>query len=117
MLRTIVIVVFVGKAVVNEVTAVLLVKPGDHTFLGYEFQRSVGMAIALGLFGLFYLAFAFAVARRWRWFAVLAVPGLIVDALLTVQWPAAIVSLLLLMVPSTRRKLLGDPRPRSKVPS
>jgi hypothetical protein len=107
----------VGKAVFNEIAAVLLTRPGHHQLLGREFQKSRGMALGVALFGLFYLAFVFAVARRWRWFVAVAVPGLLADALLTVQWPVAVVFLTLLLVPSTRRQLLGATQPRSEVPS
>jgi len=104
--RRIVIGYLCVKAIVDVAAAILILstQQGGELF-GRSLSGSTALAVGDIVFGIFYVVFAFAIIHQWRRFALLAFPILIVDLLVSKNWGAPLVLLVLIVIPSTRRKL------------
>jgi hypothetical protein len=103
----VIIVAYLGiKAVVDVSAGLIILNDGEH---GSIFGQKTSGSSATGAgdigFGIFYIVLAVAILRRWRWMAIVAIPVLVVDLLVSNNWGAPLVLLVVLLLPYSRARL------------
>jgi len=105
LLRALLIILGVVRAIIDfVVAAVILSHPHGGQILGVS-RTGIAAAGAI-FFGVAYVMLTIAVLRRWRRYALVAIPILVIEAVGTITWFPAVVIIGLLVIPYTRRQLL-----------